>query len=83
MAENPKMGQRGRALDALTTQYLKEELQQEALTLTVNQYSEALVSESLTTSHIKANLASAAKNQPQAQTQQHAEAKSSEKSQSQ
>jgi hypothetical protein len=67
MAEDQKKGQRARAFDALTTQHLKEALQNQALTLTMEQYREALVAESMTTSHLQASLNSATKDQVQAQ----------------
>lgn len=63
MIEDHKKGQRGRAFDAQTTQHLKIALEDQALTLTVEQYREALVAESMTSKHIEHRLAAAAKDQ--------------------
>jgi hypothetical protein len=57
MIDDYKKGQRARALDALTTQNLKEALSDQSLTSTVEPY-QAVVAESLTTRHLEVSLKS-------------------------
>jgi hypothetical protein len=71
MAEDQKKLPTAPPLEFLTTEHLKKKLQGKALTLTVEHYREALVAESMTTSHLQKNLAAVAKNQHQGETKEH------------
>jgi len=68
MTADHKNGQRGRTFDAQTTQHVKKALQEQALTLAVEQCGVALAAESMTTKQIQQYLSSAAKAQNKGET---------------
>lgn len=56
MIQDNSKSHRVRTRDSLTTQHLKEAVEQEALTLTTGHLQEKLVAESLTTAHLMQTL---------------------------
>lgn len=68
MGEDQKKSQPAPPMEFLTTAHLKTKLQKEALTLTVEQYREALAAESMATRHLQKSLAAVANGQQQGKT---------------